>query len=83
MLMQSMTNGWGNSMLSVVPKVDEDGKDSNSEFYIVDGAHRFTAVQQLIADGLDQWKGFEFPCYILPRITKSDQIAYAFDSLFP
>jgi hypothetical protein len=80
-----LRGGWNYSHSLVITNtlLDETKPEGTEHrYWIVDGAHRFTAIGILRQDKDEQirnkWLNFEVPCVILNSMTKSDALAYSF-----
>jgi hypothetical protein len=80
-------SGWGNSYLTICdapqdidfskfPYVNKDQRI----YAIVDGAHRFVAIQELIKENPnnEKYKKFKFSCNYVGGLREKERFAYAF-----
>ena len=76
-----ITSGYYFGAKLVVSGPHDDGK-----YHLVDGAHRMAAVEQLSKHENESireiYSDFSFPCYVLPAVNHTQEMALAFGNSF-
>jgi hypothetical protein len=69
--------------LAIVEKLEgvEKSEENSDKWFIVDGAHRFTAVTRFQQQKVKKWENFKFPCVVLGNMDVNDSMAYSFGNI--
>jgi hypothetical protein len=53
-------------------------EENKGKWFIVDGAHRFTAVTRFQQQNMKKWENLRFPSVVLGNMDVNDSMAYSF-----